>query len=43
MLTTSLGLGSGDFVPGLDLHLNSILGEMDLIVGDLAPEIACTA
>ena len=23
-LTTSLGLGSGDFVPGLDLHLNSM-------------------
>src|SRR4029450_9257570 len=26
-LTTSLGLGSGDFLPGLDLHLNSMLGE----------------
>ena len=37
VLTTSLGLGSGDFVPGLDLHLNSMLGEMDLIVGDLEP------
>ena len=32
-LTTSLGLGSGDFVPGLDLHLNSMLGEADLITG----------
>jgi gamma-glutamyltranspeptidase/glutathione hydrolase len=35
--TTSLGLGSGDFVPGLDLHLNSMLGETDLVVGDLRP------
>jgi gamma-glutamyltranspeptidase / glutathione hydrolase len=34
-LTTSLGLGSGDFVPGLDLHLNSMLGEADLIRGPL--------
>ena len=31
VLTTSLGLGSGDFVPGLDLHLNSMLGEVDLV------------
>ncbi|MGN6797826.1 MAG: gamma-glutamyltransferase [Gaiellaceae bacterium] len=31
VLTTSLGLGSGDFVPGLDLHLNSMLGETDLV------------
>jgi len=37
VLTTSLGLGSGDFLPGLDLHLNSMLGEVDLIVGDLVP------
>ena len=36
-LTTSLGLGSGDFVPGLDLHLNSMLGEADLITNELAP------
>ena len=33
--TTSLGLGSGDFLPGLDLHLNSMLGETDLIRGRL--------
>ncbi len=33
--TTSLGLGSGDFLPGLDLHLNSMLGEADLLVGGL--------
>jgi gamma-glutamyltranspeptidase/glutathione hydrolase len=37
VLTTSLGLGSGDFLPGLDLHLNSMIGEVDLIVGDLIP------
>jgi len=33
VLTTSLGLGSGDFLPGLDLHLNSMLGEADLLPG----------
>jgi gamma-glutamyltranspeptidase / glutathione hydrolase len=37
VLTTSLGLGSGDWVPGLDLHLNSMLGEADLLVGELSP------
>jgi gamma-glutamyltranspeptidase/glutathione hydrolase len=37
VLTSSLGLGSGDFLPGLDLHLNSMLGEKDLLVGDLRP------
>jgi len=36
-LTSSLGLGSGDFLPGLDLHLNSMLGEKDLIAGPLEP------
>jgi gamma-glutamyltranspeptidase/glutathione hydrolase len=36
-LTTSLGLGSGDYLPGYDLHLNSMLGEVDLLVGDLEP------
>jgi gamma-glutamyltranspeptidase / glutathione hydrolase len=36
-LTTSLGLGSGDFLPGLDLHLNSMLGEADLVHGPLEP------
>ena len=35
VLTTSLGLGSGDFLPGYDLHLNSMLGEVDLVVGPL--------
>jgi gamma-glutamyltranspeptidase/glutathione hydrolase len=37
VLTTSLGLGSGDFLPGLDLHLNSMLGEDDLLRGPLEP------
>jgi gamma-glutamyltranspeptidase / glutathione hydrolase len=32
VLTTSLGLGSGDYIPGLDLHLNSMLGELDLLL-----------
>jgi gamma-glutamyltranspeptidase/glutathione hydrolase len=35
VLTSSLGLGSGDFLPGLDLHLNSMLGEKDLLAGVL--------
>jgi gamma-glutamyltranspeptidase / glutathione hydrolase len=37
VLTTSLGLGSGDWLPGLDLHLNSMLGEVDLVVAPLQP------
>jgi len=37
VLTTSLGLGSGDFLPGLDLHLNSMLGEADLLIEPLEP------
>ena len=37
VLTTSLGLGSGDFLPGFDVHLNSMLGEADLIQGPLEP------
>jgi gamma-glutamyltranspeptidase / glutathione hydrolase len=37
VFTTSLGLGSGDFLPGLDLHLNSMLGEVDLVRGTLEP------
>jgi gamma-glutamyltranspeptidase / glutathione hydrolase len=37
VLTTSLGLGSGDFLPGFDLHLNSMLGETDLVRGELEP------
>jgi gamma-glutamyltranspeptidase/glutathione hydrolase len=37
VLTTSLGLGSGDFLPGLDLQLNSMLGEAELLLGPLEP------
>jgi gamma-glutamyltranspeptidase / glutathione hydrolase len=37
VLTTSLGLGTGDFLPGLDLHLNSMLGEVDLVLAPLEP------
>jgi len=37
VLTTSLGLGSGDWLPGFDLHLNSMLGETDLLRGALVP------
>ena len=36
-MTTSLGLGSGDFLPGFDVHLNSMLGESDLLIGPLEP------
>lgn len=35
VLTSSLGLGSGDYVPGFDLHLNSMLGETELVAGGL--------
>jgi gamma-glutamyltranspeptidase / glutathione hydrolase len=37
VVTTSLGLGSGDWLPGLDVHLNSMLGEVDLLRGPLEP------
>ena len=37
VLTTSLGLGSGDWLAEYDLHLNSMLGETDLLVGELEP------
>ena len=37
VLTSSLGLGTGDFLPGLDLHLNSMLGEADLVLEPLQP------
>jgi gamma-glutamyltranspeptidase/glutathione hydrolase len=39
VITTSLGLGSGDWLPGLDLHLNSMLGEADLLLGPLEPGV----
>lgn len=37
VLTSSLGLGTGDFLPGLDLQLNSMLGEVDLVHAPLRP------
>jgi gamma-glutamyltranspeptidase/glutathione hydrolase len=37
VLTTSLGLGTGDFLRGLDLHLNSMLGEIDLVAAPSRP------
>ena len=37
VLTSSLGLGTGDFLPGLDLQLNSMLGEVDLVREPLRP------
>jgi gamma-glutamyltranspeptidase/glutathione hydrolase len=37
VLTSSLGLGTGDYLPGLDLHLNSMLGEVDLVREPLVP------
>ncbi len=37
VVTTSLGLGSGDYLPGLDLQLNSMLGEAELLLGPLVP------
>jgi gamma-glutamyltranspeptidase/glutathione hydrolase len=36
-LTSSLGLGTGDFLPGLDVQLNSMLGEVDLVRARLRP------
>lgn len=36
-ITTSLGLGSGVWVPGYGVHLNSMLGEGELVRGDLQP------
>ena len=37
VLTSSLGLGTGDFLPGLDVQLNSMLGEVDLVLEPLRP------
>jgi len=36
-ITTTLGLGSGVWVPGFGVHLNSMLGEGELIRGELVP------
>jgi len=37
VLASSLGLGTGDFVAGFDLHLNSMLGEVDLLRAPVQP------
>ncbi len=37
VVTTTLGLGSGVWLPGLGVHLNSMLGEGELIIGDPPP------
>jgi gamma-glutamyltranspeptidase / glutathione hydrolase len=37
VITTTLGLGSGVWLPGLGINLNSMLGEGELIIGDLRP------
>lgn len=34
-LTTSIGEGSGLFLPGSDIHMNNMLGELALLPGDL--------
>jgi gamma-glutamyltranspeptidase / glutathione hydrolase len=37
VVTHTLGLGAGVWLPGLGVHLNSMLGEGELIAGDLRP------
>ena len=37
VLTHSLGVGAGVWVPGLDLQLNNLLGETDIAFGDPQP------
>lgn len=37
VVTHTLGLGAGVWLPGLGVHLNSMLGEGELIGGDLRP------
>ena len=37
VITTTMGLGSGVWLPGLGINLNSMLGEGELITDDLAP------
>lgn len=37
VVTSSLGLGAGHYVPGLDLHLNSMLGETELLTAESRP------
>ncbi len=37
VVTMTLGLGSGVWLPGLGVHLNSMLGEGELITSEMAP------
>ena len=37
VITTTLGLGSGVWLPGLGINLNSMLGEGELVTDDLVP------
>jgi gamma-glutamyltranspeptidase/glutathione hydrolase len=37
VITTTMGLGAGVWLPGLGINLNSMLGEGELITDDLAP------
>ena len=37
VLTHSLGVGAGVWVPGLDLQLNNLLGESDIVFGEPKP------
>lgn len=37
VITLTLGIGSGIWVSGRGVHLNSMLGEGELVTGDLAP------
>lgn len=37
VVTTTLGLGAGVWLPGLGVHLNSMLGEEELLTTELAP------
>ncbi|MEX0849882.1 MAG: gamma-glutamyltransferase, partial [Gaiellaceae bacterium] len=37
VLTHSLGVGAGVWVPGFDVQLNNLLGESDIVFGDPAP------
>ena len=39
MITTSLGLGSGVWVEGYGVHLNSMIGEGELIRGLIHPGV----
>ena len=35
VITVTLGIGSGVWIPGMGVHLNSMLGEGELVTGDL--------